>query len=223
MHKIIPAALGLLLISSTAFAQFYQDPISNSEISSFVNQTDQLRPDVVKTALEAYNCACARGVPVTKPIVTIIDYSLPSSSKRLWVLDLKHRQVLFHTLVAHGKYSGLVDSNSFSDAFGSQASSIGVYVTQNTYFGKDGYSMVLQGLDRGFNDNAKARRIVMHGAWYVSEAAISQHGYVGRSWGCPAIDPKLLKPVVDTIKGGSVILAYYPNHSWLNNSAYLHC
>lgn len=182
------------------------------------NNSNQIKPQVLALAIKAYQNAKAEGVRLEKPVLTIIDYSLPSNQKRLWVLDLAENRVLFNTLVAHGKNSGEVYSTKFSNSFGSQESSIGTYVTEGTYFGHRGYTLRIKGLEKGFNDRAEPRRIVIHGAWYVSDAIARMHGGVGRSWGCPAVDEKLAAPVINTIKDGSLVFAYYPDKNWLQHS-----
>lgn len=183
-------------------------------------QKTHLKPQVAKLAIMAYGRAKQRGF-AKKGIITIIDYSLPSSQKRMWVLDLVHHKLLYHTLVAHGKNTGNLTANSFSNQAGSLKSSIGVFQTGNTYVGHKGYSLRLLGLENNFNSNAMSRAIVVHGAAYVNENFARSHGRLGRSWGCPAIAPNLAKPVINTIKGGSVVFAYYPDKNWLSKSAFL--
>lgn len=193
----------------------------NALTKTFVSQTQDLRPQVVKTALTAYNNAIKDGIKDNKQIITVIDYSMPSSEKRLWVLDLKHQKVLYHTLVAHGRNSGNNYATQFSNQPNSLETSLGLYLTKNTYDGHDGYSLVLDGLDKGFNNNAESRHVIMHGAKYVSQGEIKAQGRIGRSWGCPALNEKMAKPVINTVKNGTLVLAYYPNKDWLNHSVYL--
>jgi L,D-transpeptidase catalytic domain len=159
-------------------------------------------------ALEAFERARAAG-HAKKQILTLIDYSRPSTERRLWVIDLKTNQVLFHELVAHGKGSGENYAKTFSNAPRSRTTSLGAFETLATYRGKHGYSLKLRGLDRGVNDNAEVRAIVIHGASYVSEAFAKQHGRLGRSWGCPALDDAVARKVIDAIKDGSVLFAYH--------------
>ncbi len=182
-----------------------------------------LRPQVLKLAIVAYQRSTKMGIKPNKPIITLIDYSLPSVQKRLWVIDLERRKILFCSLVAHGKNSGKSRyARTFSNRNGSLMSSLGVFMTEDTYFGKDGYSLRLQGLERGVNDNAKKRYIVMHGSPYVSEWIAAKTGRVGCSWGCPAVEPHLAKPIINTIKGGSLIFSFYPDSKWLKHSPFLH-
>jgi len=150
--------------------------------------------------------------------LTIIDFSLPSFKKRLFVIDLMQSKLLFNTYVAHGINSGFTAANSFSNAVSSFKSSIGFYKTLNTYNGKNGYSLQLHGLEIGVNDQAEMRAIVLHGAPYVSEHFILEHGFLGRSWGCPAVPPNLARPIIDEIKNGSCLFVYADNTSYLNQS-----
>lgn len=209
-----------LLLSPAIIAKDFSKEVYPS-IFSFSLKSEGLNPAVLKLAVTAYNNAVKQGVDVNKKVVTVIDYSLPSNEKRLWVLDLEKQKVLFHTFVAHGKYSGENTPDSFSDRPGSQQSSIGVFLTKGTYFGHEGYSLVLEGLEKGYNDLAESRRIVMHGAPYVSEEIADTYGRIGRSWGCPAMDFKVATPIINTIKDGSLVVAYYPDKKWLRESKYL--
>jgi hypothetical protein len=169
-----------------------------------------LRPQVLRLALEARARAEQRG-ETTSPLLTVIDYTRPSSQHRLWVLDLARDSVLEQALVAHGRRTGDDRAERFSNRPGSFESSLGTFVTGESYSGKNGYSLRLRGLDRGLNDNAEARAIVMHGAWYATRAFIAKVGRLGRSEGCPALDPAVARRVIDRIKGGSVVFAYFPD------------
>ena len=180
-----------------------------------------LRPRVVERAARVLECARRRHR--MRRVMTVIDYSLPSTVPRMWVLDLKRRRILFRELVAHGKGTGGKWARRFSDRPGGRSSTVGVFLTGRTYRGKHGYSLRLQGLERGFNSRAMGRAIVMHGAWYVSRRMIRRHGRLGRSWGCPAVRRGVARRVIDAVKGGSLLLHYYPLRRWLRRSAYLHC
>jgi hypothetical protein len=153
----------------------------------------------------------------------VIDYSLPSTQPRLWVFDVARGRLLFQELVAHGRNTGEKLAERFSNVEGSKMSSLGLYQATDTYYGSNGYSLRLRGLDAGFNDNALARAIVMHGAPYVSEAIAERVGRLGRSWGCPAVRQEIARTVIDTLKGGDLIFAYYPDRKWLNESPMLSC
>jgi len=180
------------------------------------------RREVLDLALEAYQCGRAQGL-FDQPTLTVIDYSLPSTAKRLWVIDLQQRRVLFNELVAHGERSGDTVASAFSNRFGSKQSSLGLFRAEDTYFGRHGVALRLNGLEPGVNDHARERAIVMHGADYVSSDHIAVWGKLGRSWGCPAIDSAVSPRLIDRIRGGSAIFAYYPDRDWLGSSTFLHC
>lgn len=150
-----------------------------------------------------------------KDIITVIDFSLPSTDKRMVVIDLKHKKVLFHTIVSHGRNSGEKYATSFSNKHGSYQSSLGFYKTANTYQGGNGYSLVLDGLEKGINDQAKPRAVVMHGADYSSQAVINATGRLGRSYGCPALPREVNKPIINTIKDGTMLFIYADNKDYL--------
>jgi len=190
--------------------------------AALLSRTQHLKPEVLKLALDAYVCARQKGLD-KQQILTVIDYSLPSYMKRLWVIDLQQKKVLFYTLVAHGRGSGDVSPTVFSNRPQSLASSIGLFETANPYQGHFGLALRLKGLEKDFNDNALRRAIVIHSAWYVSEAFDEKYGRLGRSWGCPALNESVIKPVINTIKNGTLVFAYYPDPNWLKQSTYLHC
>ncbi|MEO8960540.1 MAG: murein L,D-transpeptidase catalytic domain family protein [Ginsengibacter sp.] len=154
-------------------------------------------------------------------ILTIADFSLPSSLKRLFVIDIENLKVLYNTYVAHGRNSGKEYANRFSNAPNSNMSSLGFYVTGNTYHGEHGLSLRLEGEEQGFNDNAKNRAIVIHCADYVSERMIETLGYIGRSLGCPALPKRYSKPIIETIKNGSCFFIYSPSQRYLTRSPLL--
>lgn len=179
-------------------------------------------PAVLHLALQAMTCATANGMPASGRLA-VIDYSRPSTQKRLWVFDLTHARLLFDELVAHGRNSGDNMADNFSNADGSLASSLGLFRTEDTYIGSNGYSLRLDGLEPGFNDHARERAIVMHGAPYVSADTAHKLGRLGRSWGCPAVRLGIARRIIDTLKGGQFIFSYYPDQRWLSSSRYLHC
>jgi hypothetical protein len=180
-----------------------------------------LRRPVFDLALGAAACALRSGSVTDLSTLTVIDYSRPSKEKRLWVFDLRTRGLLFEELVAHGSGSGDKLATSFSNEAESHQSSLGLFVTEDTYVGRNGYSLRLRGLDAGFNDRAYDRAIVMHGAPYVSDAAARRQGRLGRSWGCPALRDGIAHEVIDTVKGNGLVFAYYPDPAWLAASKYL--
>lgn len=192
----------------------------DEEIKIINAQAGNIDRDVLKLSLTAYLKAKEKGYK-SKPILTIIDYSKPSTERRLWVVDLRKDKVLFNTWVSHGKNSGNLNATSFSNERGSLKSSFGVFLTENSYVGGNGYSLRLIGLEQGINHNAYQRNIVVHGAWYVGSNVIKKYGQLGRSWGCPAVSDNLARPLIDTIKGNSLVFVYSDNSKWLRNSAFL--
>ena len=154
-------------------------------------------------------------------LLTVCDFSLSSNSKRLWVIDTNEKKILFNTLVAHGKNTGEEFAEHFSNTESSYASSLGFYITDATYNGDNGYSLRLLGMDKGYNDAALQRAIVMHGADYVSESFAAQHKRIGRSWGCPAIPREVAEPIINTIKEHNVLFIYYPDQNYLSSSEWL--
>lgn len=173
---------------------------------------------LLQTALAGYDLLLKEESLQRRDIITIIDFSLPSDQKRLLVLDLIQGKVLFHTLVSHGRNSGELMAERFSNTPGSNISSPGFYATAETYHGKHGLSLNLDGLEEGINDNARTRRIVMHGADYVSDEYINKYGRLGRSFGCPAVPQELSKEIILTIQGGSCLFIHVSKPSYLSNS-----
>jgi hypothetical protein len=147
-------------------------------------------------------------------VLTIVDYSKPSSQKRLYVLDMNEGKILFNTLVAHGRNSGLEYAKDFSNSAESHKTSLGFFITLNTYFGNNGYSLKLQGCERGINDKALERAIVLHGAGYADENFLHSNGYLGRSYGCPAVPEKVSRQIIETIKNGSCMFLYHPTKKY---------
>lgn len=155
-------------------------------------------------------------------ILSIADFSKPSTMKRLFVIDLDNAALLFNTWVAHGRNSGLENAQNFSNKPSSNKSSLGFYVTGEPYQGSNGYSLKLFGMEQGFNSNAFKRAIVIHGADYVNPNLIEKQGFIGRSQGCPAVLPELTRPLINTIKEGSCLFVYHPNNTYLHKSSLLH-
>ena len=183
--------------------------------------TKGLNFDAFRYALQGMQRMKDKGYEFNSNIVTIADFSQPSYKKRLFIVDLDNYQVLFNTYVSHGRNSGKEIPKKFSNKLSSYQSSPGFYLTKNTYFGKHGYSLQLEGLEKGINDNAIRRAIVMHGADYVNESYISSQGYIGRSQGCPAIPTEFTMPVINTIKDGSCLFIYTPSLSYTKRSTLL--
>jgi hypothetical protein len=178
---------------------------------------------VFDLALGAATCAMQSGDADDALTLSVIDYSRPSTEKRLWVFDLRARALLYRELVAHGQGSGENLATRFSNEQDTHRSSLGLFVTGDTYVGQNGYSLRLAGLDEGWNDNARERAIVMHGAPYVSAEFARAHGRIGRSWGCPALRDGIAREVIDRVKGGGLLFVYYPDQDWLQSSRYLKC
>lgn len=218
--KRLFTALAVLLVLTAASDMRAAEPNAGL-IRSLVHQAPGLRSDVLQLALRAAQTAAEKGLVKRRDLITVIDYSLPSTQPRLFVFDLVARKLLFRELVAHGKNSGDNVPSFFSNATGSLASCLGLFVTDDPYIGGNGYSLRLKGLEAGINDMAWSRAIVMHGAAYVSVAAIRILGRLGRSWGCPAVRPEVAHKIIDTLRGGTAVFAYYPEKSWLASSSFV--
>jgi hypothetical protein len=210
-----------LLSAVNAHAACGPEP-SRSLMSSLLRQAPGLHAEALKLAMDSKRCAAQRGLVKRSNLLTVIDYSIRSSEPRLFVFNLATGNLLFRELCAHGKSSGGDITSFFSNEPGSEASSLGLFVTEETYIGHNGYSLRLRGLEEGVNDMASDRAIVMHGAYYVSREAIRVLGRLGRSWGCPAVRAEIAHKLIDTIRGGSAIFAYYPQKTWLARSVFLH-
>ena len=178
---------------------------------------------VLALALQARDCAIQRGVAAADSRLAVVDYSQPSTGRRLWVFDMDQPRLLFDDYVAHGKGSGENLARKFSNDDGSLQSSIGLFRAGETYVGGNGYSLRLDGLEPGVNDNARERLLVMHGAWYVDPLLALKRGRLGRSYGCPALRPQVAHAVIDALKHGQLVFAYYPDREWLATSRFLHC
>lgn len=169
-----------------------------------------IHPNVVKEAVGAMKCAQSQGVGVDARRLAIIDYTIPSRERRMWVVDIEARKLLFKEHVAHGQNSGHDVPTAFSDRNGSHQTSLGLFLTDATYQGGNGYSLRLHGLSKGFNESAMDRKIVMHGAAYVNPTAAASMGRLGRSWGCPAVRVAVAKPMIDALKDGNFIYSHGP-------------
>lgn len=221
---ISPSALEPLSAQLMEYNKNFVQQVSTLPLVSVKEmlEASSLNKPVVDKVLTTLKCASAYNLERNN-ILTIIDYSLPSNEKRLWVFDLRSLKLLFHTHVSHGIASGTLSTDFFSNKYNSKATSIGVYKTEKAYYGREGLSLRLDGLDRNFNDNASNRSIVMHGGWYVQEAFIKRYGRPGRSWGCPALPLNAYQAIINTIKDNSLLVAYYPNEAWFGKSKFLNC
>ena len=218
-----PIIAGLLLTVSLLAPR---TALADGAVSFSLNAFDSaaiggIETDVFEMALGAASCAVKSGAVDAPRTLTVIDYSKPSSEPRMWVFDLKSRELIYKELVAHGQGSGANMATQFSNEAETHQTSLGLFVTDDTYVGKNGYSLRLDGLDKGINDRARERAIVMHGAPYVSPSFVKATGRLGRSWGCPAISADVAKRVIDRVKGGGLVFAYYPDAEWLKTSKYL--
>jgi hypothetical protein len=208
-EKIITPDTTIAIVASDSFSRLYDD----LNLDSF-----QLSKDAYTFAVKGYKNLVAAGV-ITKPdILSIIDFSLPSSEKRLFILDMHTGRLLFNTYVSHGRNSGIEQATKFSNDMNSFQSSLGFYVTGKSYKGEHGFSLKLAGLEKGINDNALDRGIVIHAAKYVNEKMARKRGYIGRSLGCPAIPVSLHRPIIQKIKDGSCLFLYGPDTSYTAKS-----
>ena len=212
------------------FAGLYLDEMevnnSFSEIKSEIYEklgleAEGLSREAFDYALHGMEKLLESGYAFKDNILSIADFSQPSTQRRLYIIDLNNYSLLYHTYVAHGRNTGKSIAEQFSNKMSSFKSSLGFYITGNTYRGKHGYSLKLEGLESGINDNAGRRAIVVHGAEYVDENVIGQLGYLGRSQGCPAIPVELHKPIIDNIKDGTCLFIYHPSEWYINNSRML--
>lgn len=219
-HFFYAFALTAFLPLSLAYAETYSDCANPTDIPAILKQAPELKPEIFNLALNAYQNICHKMGADKQGILSIIDYTKPSNEERFWIIDLR-QNAAGSTHVAHGKDSGLLYPTHFSNESGSLASSIGAYVTDGVYIGKHGISLRINGLDVGFNDNAFRRLVVIHKAWYISPAFLTEHKYIGRSWGCPAISNFAYGQALDLLKNGTVLLIYYPDQKWLETSPWI--
>jgi hypothetical protein len=214
----LSAALCLSLIVSNWHSFADEQPL----LAQLGKAAPDLDAAVLGRAVAAMDCAVKHGSsPAAR--LAVIDFSLPSSEPRLWIFDLQTHALLLKDLVAHGKGSGDNFAKAFSNIEGSNQSSIGLFRTQESYVGQNGYSLRLDGLEQGVNDQARNRAIVIHAADYVDESWVETYGRIGRSEGCPAVRPEVARMVVDQLKGGQFMFSYYPDEHWLATSEFLNC
>ena len=218
--------LALFLIqSSHSFGRdvVLSDDAQTSDISAcyelYVEM--QLQDEVSYEAFEQAFLGHNKIKAQNKDVLTLIDFSKPSTEERLYILDMKGKSILRSSLVSHGKKSGGNYATSFSNKKGSHKSSLGFYLTGDTYEGRNGYSLVLNGLERGINDRAKARSIVVHGAAYCDPSEIASSGRIGRSFGCPAVPEDVNQEIIDAIKGGTILFIYAGDASYTQKSSIL--
>ena len=200
-----------------------EKPAAPTLLQQLVQAAPKADPEVLALALEARTCAARNGTGTDATRLAVIDYSKPSTERRLWVFDLTAARLLYDEFVAHGRGSGENLATSFSNTDGSHQTSLGLYTTAETYMGGNGYSLRMDGHEPGWNDNARNRLIVMHGAPYVNPLQARVQGRLGRSFGCPAVRPEVAKPMIDTLKQGQLVFAYAKNDKWLKGSRFLGC
>ena len=232
MHKFSAIIAGLFFLNAISPATSnnnafkvadYEVSMEKARIATFeLNMSDTytgahlkdsgLDYEVFRKAMIGYYNLKRNNVPmkVNKPVLSIIDFNKPSTEERLWIIDLKSKKLLYNTLVAHGKNSGANYAKKFSNVPQSEMSSVGFYVTGQTYHGKHGLSLRINGIDEGFNDNAFNRAIVIHGAEYVSKSFVARHGRLGRSQGCPALPVGKTSQIVQLIKDRSCLFINGP-------------
>ncbi|MDD2052083.1 murein L,D-transpeptidase catalytic domain family protein [Pseudomonas putida] len=189
---------------------------------SLAHAAPELNPQALKSALSAMQCAVGSGARQARHLA-IIDYSQPSTARRLWIFDLNKKTLVLRDLVAHGQNSGENFATRFSNREGSYQSSLGLFRTQESYQGNHGYSLRMDGLEPGINDQARDRAIVIHAADYVNPLWSQRQGRIGRSQGCPAVRPQVARQVIDKLKDGQFMFSWYPDQRWLKSSAYLNC
>lgn len=212
MKKII-VTIALLTFSLVANPQ--------SEISKLYKQLSlkgKLSESIFSKAMTGYEKLKNKKTFKNSSLITIIDFTQPSTKKRLFLISLRDKKVIYNTYVAHGKNTGSNYAKKFSNTEGSLQSSLGFYNTLYTYSGKHGYSLKLKGLEKGINHNAEPRAIVMHGADYVSKSFIDTYGRLGRSWGCPALPQNLKTEIINKIKNGTCLFIYANDSNYLKNS-----
>ena len=219
LRRLLPAILTIGLFSSAALAEPASNPTLVQKLST---QAPALQKDALTKAVAAMTCAVNSGMEPADRLA-VIDFSLPSSEPRLWIFDLRNQTLVLKDFVAHGQNSGDNYATSFSNIRGSHQSSIGLFRTQESYYGRHGYSLRMDGLEPGVNDRARERAIVIHSADYVDPTWIERQGRIGRSQGCPAVRPEIAQLVVDSLKGGQFMFKYFPDQEWLASSAYLNC
>ena len=209
-----------LPVTPSAFVPFAA-PLS--QLQRMLAQGQGIDPAVLQLALEAQQCAIASGAAKASQRMAVIDYSRPSTEPRMWVFDLPAAKLLFAEYVAHGRNSGENMATHFSNNEGSLQSSLGLFTAAETYDGENGYSLRMDGLEPGVNDRARERLLVIHGADYVDPKQATRQGRLGRSWGCPALRRAVAHQVIDSLKGGQMVFAYYPDRQWLGGSRFLGC
>ena len=225
MRKVIIYLIFILIpvINNARVTETLSDGIVNEDIYATVSLSETgLSRDIFNLAIKGLKKLDSDGKLNNPNIVTIVDYSQSSNKKRLYVIDLKNKKLLFNTFVAHGRNTGEEYAKSFSNDEGSYKSSLGFYITEHPIIGSHtGFSLLIDGVEKGFNDHAVQRAIIIHAAEYATENFIKKYGRLGRSYGCPSLPPEMNKPIIDAIKGGTCLFLYNPNKDYISKSALL--
>ena len=216
----VPAAIAVLA-AVLALAPSPPAHAESTTVERLAREAPTLDREVLTLAMRALACASRQTDAPAPATLSVIDYSLPSTEPRMWVFDLARGRLLYRELVAHGRNTGANLATRFSNSPGSRMSSLGMFRTAESYVGANGYSLRLDGLEPGFNDLARKRAIVIHGAPYVDGGIARGQGRLGRSLGCPAVRPAVARELIDRIRGGSLVFAYYPDPEWLQQSRLL--
>lgn len=209
--------LSVISPAHESIATSSEKPSEYQELYNEMNLQGIVNYQAFEQAIMGYN----KLDPKRKDIITLIDFTKPSTEERLYVINLKEKKLLYTTHVAHGKNSGNNYATSFSNKVGSNQSSLGFFITENTYEGGNGYSLVIDGVEKGINDKAKQRAVVIHGAAYANPSVISSSGRLGRSLGCPALPQEYTKPIIDLIKDGTLLFIYANNENYRQKSLIL--
>lgn len=214
--KLLVYFILMWLSGTTATAQCFNMSLYKMMLPIAKN----INPKVLELAINAYSTATKKGLDA-KHVLTIVDYSLPSTEKRMWVLNLDEGRLVHYSFVTHGSGSGLLYARHFSNIPGTFQSSLGLFLTKQSYYGQVGYALRLQGLEPGINDKVEERGIVVHGAEYAEKSFIDQYGRLGRSEGCFALPASSYNTIINYIANGTLIFAYYPEKQWLTHSHFL--
>ena len=211
------------MVNNASFAEFEAGKIVSEDIYTLVKLADfGLGRTIFELAIKGLKKLESKGKLQNPTIVTIADYSQSSNKKRLYVIDLQNKKLLYNTYVAHGRNTGEEYAKSFSNKEGSLKSSLGFFITEHPITGSHtGFSLMIDGVEKGFNDNAVKRAIIVHGADYATENYIKKYGRLGRSWGCPALPADLSKLIIETIKGGTCLFIYNPDNNYICRSSLL--
>ncbi|BDQ12916.1 MAG: murein L,D-transpeptidase catalytic domain family protein [Chitinophagaceae bacterium] len=218
MKKLLLFSL-VILSSTQAFNNKTANPIEGwKNTAAALSSKFNISIEALQNAVKVYQQLKLAGQLNNQQFLTIADFSKPSSEKRLFIINMEKMELVFKSLVAHGRNSGTLMAEKFSNKMESYQSSMGFFITGNVYNGKHGMSLQLEGIEAGINDKAKQRAIVIHGADYVNEQLIKKQGYIGRSLGCPAVPNNQVKDIIETIKGSSLFYIHTPDKSYLQKS-----